>query len=159
MLTDQLHQLEGLIERYAVRIEEMIRPFAQAEERLMTIPGVGRQAAEVIVAEVGADMSRFPTAGHLASWAGLCPGNNTSADKRKSGRTTKGSQWRHFLNDDVRKGLSVDNSRRDVCNRGRDSSIGLDGASPHAHDPATHRQRLRGPLRSIRRRHRDGQGP
>jgi transposase len=93
MLTDQLHQLEGLIERYAVRIEEMMRPFAQAEERLMTIPGVGRQAAEVIVAEVGADMSRFPTAGHLASWAGLCPGNNTSADKRKSGRTTKGSQW------------------------------------------------------------------
>jgi transposase len=93
MLTDQLHQLEGLIERYAVRIEEMMRPFARAEERLMTIPGVGRQAAEVIVAEVGADMSRFPTAGHLASWAGLCPGNNTSADKRKSGRTTKGSQW------------------------------------------------------------------
>ena len=93
MLTDQLRQLEDLIARYSERIEEAMRPFTQAEERLMTIPGVGRQAAEVIVAEIGADMSRFATAGHLTSWAGLCPGNNKSADKRKSGRTTKGSQW------------------------------------------------------------------
>jgi transposase len=93
MLTDQLRQLEDLIARYSVRIEEAMRPFSEAEERLMTIPGVGRQAAEVIVAEIGADMGRFATAGHLASWAGLCPGNNKSADKRKSGRTTKGSQW------------------------------------------------------------------
>jgi transposase len=93
MLTDQLRQLEDLIARYSARIEEAMRPFSEAEERLMTIPGVGRQAAEVIVAEIGADMGRFATAGHLASWAGLCPGNNKSADKRKSGRTTKGSQW------------------------------------------------------------------
>ena len=68
-------------------------PFAEAAERLETIPGVGRQAAEVIVAEIGTDMTQFPTAGHLASWAGLCPGNNESAGKRRSGRTTKGSQW------------------------------------------------------------------
>jgi transposase len=93
MLTDQLRQLEGLIERYAARIEEAMRPFAEAEARLMTIPGVGRQAAEVIVAEIGADMTRFATAGHLASWAGLCPGNDESAGKRRSGRTTKGSRW------------------------------------------------------------------
>jgi transposase len=92
-LMDQLRQLEGLIERYSARIEETMRPFAEAEERLMTIPGVGRQAAEVIVAEIGTDMSRFATPGHLASWAGLCPGNDESAGKRRSGRTTKGSRW------------------------------------------------------------------
>jgi transposase len=93
MLTDQLRQLETLIERYSARIEEAMRPFSEAEARLMTIPGVGRQAAEVIVAEIGADMGQFPTAGHLASWAGLCPGNNESAGKRRGGKTTKGSQW------------------------------------------------------------------
>lgn len=93
ILTDQLRQLEDLIARYSARIEEVMRPFARAEARLMTIPGVGRSAAEVIVAEIGADMGSFPTAGHLASWAGLCPGNDKSADKRKSGRTTKGSRW------------------------------------------------------------------
>jgi transposase len=92
-LMDQLRGLEDLIARYTARIEEAMRPFAQAEARLMTIPGVGRQAAEVIVAEIGADMGRFPTAGHLASWAGLCPGNNESGGKRRSGKTTKGSRW------------------------------------------------------------------
>ena len=92
-LMDQLRQIEGLIERYAARIEEAMRPFAEAEARLMTIPGVGRQSAEVIVAEVGADMTKFPTAGHLASWAGMCPGNDESGGKRRSGRTTKGSRW------------------------------------------------------------------
>jgi transposase len=93
MLTDQLRQLEELVERYTARIEEAMRPFSEAEARLMTIPGVGRQAAEVIVAEIGADMEKFPTSGHLAAWAGLRPGNNRSADKRKGGKTTKGSQW------------------------------------------------------------------
>jgi transposase len=92
-LMDQHRQLENLIERYTARIAEVMRPFTEAEERLMTIPGVGRQAAEVIVAEIGADMSRFATPGNLTSWAGLCPGNNESAGKRRSTRTTKGSQW------------------------------------------------------------------
>jgi transposase len=92
-LMDQFRGLEDLIARYTARIEEAMRPFAEAEARLMTIPGVGRQAAEVIVAEIGADMSRFPTAGHLASWAGLCPGNNESGGKRRGGKTTKGSRW------------------------------------------------------------------
>jgi transposase len=92
-LMDQIRQLEGLIERYSARIDEAMRPFAAAEGRLMTIPGVGRQAAEVLVAEIGPDMSNFPTAGHLASWAGVCPGNNESGGKRRSGKTTKGSRW------------------------------------------------------------------
>jgi transposase len=93
MLTDQLRQLEELVERYTARIEEVLRPLAEAEARLRTIPGVGAQAAEVILAEIGADMGRFKTAGHLAAWAGLRPGNNRSADKQRSGRTTKGSRW------------------------------------------------------------------
>jgi transposase len=74
-------------------VEEQIRPFAAAVELLCTIPGVRQRTAEVIVAEIGTDMSVFPTAGHLASWAGLCPGNDTSAGKRRSGRTRKGSRW------------------------------------------------------------------
>ena len=56
----------------------------------MTIPGVGQRNAEVISAEIGADMTRFPTAAHLASWAGMCPGNHESAGKRRSGRARKG---------------------------------------------------------------------
>ena len=68
-------------------------PFAEEAERLETIPGVDRRAAEVIVAEIGTDMERFPTADHLASWAGMCPGNDESAGKRRSGRTTKGERW------------------------------------------------------------------
>jgi transposase len=92
-LMDHLGHLEDLIARYPARIEEAMRPFAGAEGRLMTIPGVGRRAAEVIVAEIGADMTRFATAGNLTSWAGLCPGNNQSAGRRRSTRTTKGSQW------------------------------------------------------------------
>ena len=56
------------------------------------MPGIGKRSAEVIIAEIGIDMSRFPTDSHLASWAGLCPGNNESAGKRKSGKTNKGSK-------------------------------------------------------------------
>lgn len=61
--------------------------------RLDTIPGVGRRSAEAILAEIGTDLSRFPTAGHLASWAGLCPGHNESGGKRRGGKTRKGSPW------------------------------------------------------------------
>ena len=65
----------------------------EAVERLDAIPGVDQRAAQNILAEIGTDMSRFPTAQHLASWAGLCPGNNESAGKRRSGRTTEGDKW------------------------------------------------------------------
>lgn len=88
----QIESIEETIARFDEQIEEYCRPFEQAVALLDTIPGVDRQAAEIIVSEVGTDMSRFPSAGHLASWAGLCPGNNESAGKRRSGKTTKGNQ-------------------------------------------------------------------
>ncbi|ABD12791.1 IS110 family transposase [Frankia casuarinae] len=75
------------------RIEVMIAPFRETVDRIRTITGVGEVTATVLLAEVGLDMSRFPTAGHLASWAGICPGNNTSGGKRLSGRTRHGNKW------------------------------------------------------------------
>ncbi|HJX15524.1 MAG TPA: IS110 family transposase [Candidatus Deferrimicrobiaceae bacterium] len=81
------------IERCSEQITEKLRPFTEAVALLVTIPGVDRKTVETIVAETGADMSRFPSAGHLASWAGMCPGNNESAGKRKSGKTRKGNRW------------------------------------------------------------------
>ena len=69
----------------------MIAPFGDELRRLMTIPGVGRRSAEVVIAEIGVDMRQFPTAAHLASWAGLCPGHYESAGKSKSGRARKGN--------------------------------------------------------------------
>jgi transposase len=74
-------------------IAEQIAPFERAVELLCTIPGVQRRTAEVIVAEIGVDMAIFPTAKHVASWAGMCPGNDQSAGKRRSGKSRKGSKW------------------------------------------------------------------
>ena len=74
-------------------IGEQIAPFEGAVELLCTIPGVQRRTAEVIVSEIGTDMSVFSTPKHLASWAGQCPGNDQSAGRRRSGRTRKGSKW------------------------------------------------------------------
>jgi transposase len=85
--------LDEQIDRLSDAIEEQIRPFAPAVELLCTIPGVQRRAAEVILSEIGTDMSVFPTAKHLVSWAGQCPGNDQSAGKRRSGRSRKGSKW------------------------------------------------------------------
>jgi transposase len=85
--------LDETIERLSAEIGERERPFEVVLERLDTIPGVGRRTAEIIVAEVGPDVQRFPTAGHLASWAGLCPGQDESAGKRRSGKTRKGNRW------------------------------------------------------------------
>jgi transposase len=85
--------LEGLIEQFDERVASAMAPYAPHLERLVTIPGVNRQAAEAIVAEVGVDMSRFPTAGHLCSWAGVAPGNNESAGRRRSGRTNEANRW------------------------------------------------------------------
>jgi transposase len=88
-----LDYLEEAIADLSTRIEEVLRPLAAELERLMTIPTVSRRTAEVIIAETGADMSRFPSAAHLTSWAGMCPGNHESAGKRRSGKTRKGSKW------------------------------------------------------------------
>ena len=85
--------LDASLERVSAEIAERVRPFDVPLQRLQTIPGVGRRTGEVLVAEIGADLNRFPSAKHLASWAGLCPGNDESAGKRRSGRTRKGSPW------------------------------------------------------------------
>lgn len=88
-----VEDLEADIAALSERIEAACGPFAAEIDLLRTIPGVGQRSAEVILAEIGADMSRFPTPGHLASWAGMCPGQRDSAGKRGSGRTRKGSKW------------------------------------------------------------------
>jgi len=89
----QLDFLEEQIEAYSREIERLTHPFDELLTLLDTIPGVARTTAELILAEVGADLSRFGSADRLASWAGLAPGNNESAGKRRSGKTRKGSQW------------------------------------------------------------------
>jgi transposase len=88
-----IEELEGHILECDTKVAEYVRPFERQANLLQTIPGVARRTAEVILAEVGIDMTRFPTAGHLASWAAMCPGNSESAGKRKSGKTRKGDQW------------------------------------------------------------------
>jgi len=94
MLLDQVEFTEGQIAKLGERIARVLPgPFEEAVQRLVTIPGVDRRAAENIVAEVGPDMKPFASAAHLASWVGICPGNHESAGKRKSGRTTKGNAW------------------------------------------------------------------
>lgn len=96
LLAQQLAHIDYLDEaigKCGTEIERRMVPFAEAVERLDTIPGVNQGVAQVIVAEIGTDMGRFPSPRHLASWAGMCPGSNESAGKRKSGKTRKGSKW------------------------------------------------------------------
>lgn len=90
---DAVEHLERMVAAIETRLEEVMRPFAEAAERLETIPGISKTAARVVIAEVGVDMSRFPTAGHLVSWAGLCPRLDESAGKRRSTRIRKGNPW------------------------------------------------------------------
>lgn len=90
-----LKVLDGQIGDFSVRIEETMAPFLDAElkEKLEQIPGVKQITVENVVAEIGVEMERFPTAGHLASWGGICPGTEESAGKRKRTRTTQGNRW------------------------------------------------------------------
>ncbi len=88
-----LSELQDGIARLSTEIAERLRPYEDLLARLETIPGVKRRLAEIILAEIGPDMRRFPSAQHLASWAGMCPGNHQSGGKRLSGKTRKGSQW------------------------------------------------------------------
>jgi transposase len=85
--------LDAQIVEVSTEIAERLRPFEAELARLDTIPGVGQRTAEILLAELGADMSRFPSAAHLASWAGMCPGNHESAGKRYSGKTRKGNPY------------------------------------------------------------------
>lgn len=73
-------------------IDNEMKDYEDAIKKIDELPGIGKRSAEVIIAEIGIDMNRFPTAAHLASWSGLCPGNNESAGKRKSGKTNKGNK-------------------------------------------------------------------
>jgi transposase len=91
-LLGQIDSLDETIARFDEQIEAYCRPFEEAVVLLDTIPGVARQTAEIIVAEIGTDMSRFPTADHLAAWAGVAPGNNERGGKRRSGRKRKGNK-------------------------------------------------------------------
>jgi transposase len=85
--------LDEQIDRLSDAIEVRLAPFGSAVELLCTIPGVGQRVAQTILSEIGPDMSVFPSARHLASWGGQCPGNNRSAGKQRSGRPRKGSRW------------------------------------------------------------------
>lgn len=88
---EHIDHLADMIVRLDERIDQACLPFAAQINLLATIPGIGERAAQVIISEIGVDMTRFPTAAHLASWAGLCPGNNESAGRHRSGRTRKGN--------------------------------------------------------------------
>ncbi len=94
-----LDYLDESIVRIQAGIDELMLPFAKERERLATIPGVDKVVAEAIVGEIGVDMSRFPSAAHLASWAGMCPGQHESAGKRRHGASRHGDSWlqRHLV--------------------------------------------------------------
>lgn len=90
-MMQRIRRLDHDIADIEIQIQVQLLPYAQQARRLMTIPGVGEHVAPVIIAELGVDMSQFPSAAHVASWAGLCPGINESAGRIKSSATRKGS--------------------------------------------------------------------
>ncbi len=96
MVAQQLAHIDYLddaIEHVSTEVAERLAPFVSTIERLDVIPGVGRRTAEILLSEIGTDMTRFPSAAHLASWAGMCPGHHESAGKQHDGKTRKGSPW------------------------------------------------------------------
>jgi transposase len=93
VLLDQLTFHDTKVAEFDQQIGERSQPFQDKIQLLMTIPGVDRITANSMIAEIGDDMTQFPTAQHLASWAGICPGNNESAGKQYGGKTRKGSRW------------------------------------------------------------------
>ena len=84
-LTKRIEEMDELIDEY-------MKEYEKNKKKLKKIPGLGKRSSEIILAEIGQDMKRFPTAGHISSWAGVCPGNNESAGKRRSGKTRKGNK-------------------------------------------------------------------
>jgi len=89
----QIDALQSAVRDVEARMGKALEPFRAQVDLLLTIPGVKRTTAETIAAEIGFDMSRFPSAGHLISWAGLCPRMDESAGKRRSTRTRQSAQW------------------------------------------------------------------
>ncbi|AEW93739.1 MULTISPECIES: IS110 family RNA-guided transposase [Streptomycetaceae] len=92
-MLDRIGAVTATEARLSEEITRQLAPFRRQVELLTTIPGVNAKSAEVILAEIGVDMSRFPTAAHLASWAGMCPGNHESAGKHTSGKSRPGDPW------------------------------------------------------------------
>ena len=92
-LLDHIDYLQIAVTRLDDTVDALMGPFVDPRDRLATIPGIAKRTAEIVIAEIGVDMNQFPTPGHLASWAGLCPGNNESAGKHKSTKTRSGTPW------------------------------------------------------------------
>jgi len=92
-MLDRVDHLNVTMDAISQQIDIEIEPFRDQLQQLITIPGISTRLAEIIIAEIGVDMTRFPTTAHLASWAGICPGNNESAGKHHSGKTRKGDTW------------------------------------------------------------------
>jgi transposase len=93
MICRNVDHLDTMIGELNARIDAQMAPMRAAQNLLDTIDGINQHTAEVIIAEIGVDMSRFPTAAHLASWAGICPGNNKTGGKAKPGHTRPGDRW------------------------------------------------------------------
>lgn len=125
-----VHELDDLIAACDAEVERRMLPFAGALARLDEIPGVGTRTAQVIIAELGVDMTRFPSHRHAAAWAGMCPGNNASGGKRRRARVRKGSPWlRGALGEAAwaagrcRSGYLPEQFRRLAARRGRKRAI------------------------------------
>lgn len=111
MMRRRADDLEATIRELDTRIASLVESHASDIERLSTVPGIARTTAEIIIAETGGDMSRFPTASHLASWAGMCPGQNESAGRSRSGKTRPGNKW---LREALRMAATSASSARDT---------------------------------------------
>lgn len=90
---NHIEVIDNAISTIDTELQSLLRPYAEDIQRLKTIPGIGQTAAQVLIAEIGTDMGRFPNVGHLISWAGLCPRNDESAGKRRSRKTRKSALW------------------------------------------------------------------
>jgi len=90
---EQLEFLETQVAKLETKIQEKMQAYQEAVDLCTTIPGIEAVAAANLIAEIGVNMDQFPSAAHLASWAGVCPGNNESAGKRLSGKARNGSIW------------------------------------------------------------------
>jgi transposase len=93
LLLQQVSFLEGQLSQLEGRITETLGALDEKVQQLMVVPGISRTVAEVVLAEMGPDLAAFPSEAHLASWLGLCPGNDQSAGKRRRGKTGKGNRW------------------------------------------------------------------